>query len=143
MNSCAVVSLSVITAGATYDGENHQVWLTAAVLASEVYFIDLHFPVAPEHIFFASASATVGLNGIDEIYGLYSSEAFEQYQFDGRAKTNAMEHSYSKLWPRGGSHDHVQPPLDAGQLKPVDRGMRSSAYSSLCSQMYDASWKGS
>ena len=34
MNSCAVVSLSVITAGTTYDAENRQVLLTAAVLAS-------------------------------------------------------------------------------------------------------------
>ena len=41
MNSCAVVSLSVITAGASYDTKNHQVLLTAAVLASKVCFVDL------------------------------------------------------------------------------------------------------
>ena len=38
----------------------HQVLLTAAVLASEVCF---NFPVAPEHISFASTLATMGLTG--------------------------------------------------------------------------------
>ena len=70
MNSCMVVSLSVITA--TYDAENHQVLLTAAVLAHKVCFIDFTLSaVVPEHISFASASAIMGLNGVDGIYGLY------------------------------------------------------------------------
>ena len=40
INSCTVVSLSVITAEATYDAENHQILLTATVLASDVCFVD-------------------------------------------------------------------------------------------------------
>ena len=49
-------------------------------LISIVCLVDFNFPVAPEneteHISFASASATMGLNGVDRICGLYSSEAF-------------------------------------------------------------------
>ena len=40
MNSCAVVSLSVMTIGAADEGETHQVLLITAFLASGVCFVE-------------------------------------------------------------------------------------------------------